>query len=230
MTRCLRNRNGFTLAETLVAIVVLMILLSSIYGAYRVGSMSVTRTEQYADAYQTVRILLGQITSELYSTYQPSNTEISSLKGEDTEGDSRGLQHDTLSFLTTGHGSPSHEALRGDVCRVTYTVRTTSDGEPIGFYLIEEPRPGLSLDAEGDQQVIRLSETVVGFNCEYLDSQDEWLTEWIDRQDLPKAVRIELAVKPEQKGAKPILVAATANLEVVTGPGEEVADEETNGE
>ena len=81
-----------------------------------------------------------------------------------------------------------------------------------GFFVLEDFRPGLDLSTE-KRPPIKLSDIVVGFNCKYLDPQsDDWKNEWVDRARMPKAVRVELVLKPEREGAKPITVASTANV------------------
>lgn len=216
------RKAGFTLIETMVAIVLLMIVLSAVYGSFQAASMSVTRAEERADVYQTARILLAQITSELSSAFQPGGLDGSSLTGENAFGSDAGLQYDKLTFVTTAHRSMVSSGPAGDVCKVTYTVESTPDGHPLGLFLGEDFSIGL--DTTGGT-TMKLSELVVGLNCRYLDSDDEWQDEWIDRSDLPGAVRVELAIKPEREGAKPVTVAATANLKAVTGNRDHVVDQ-----
>jgi general secretion pathway protein J len=212
--RCSRfgRNHGFTLVETLVAIVILMMVIGAIYGTFRAGNMCVSRTEERADVYQTARVLMAQINAELCSAYQPTGATKSSMTGEDTPGSETATQYDTLTFTTTTRHSPSQTEPAGDVCQVSYHLGSTPDGEPGGFFVAEDFRPGLSVSSE-KRPPIKLSDMVVGFNCKYLDPQsDEWKNEWVDQTRMPKAVRIELILKPERKDAKPITVASTANI------------------
>jgi len=220
------GRSGFTLVEAMAAIAIILIVIGSIYGAFRAGNLCVSRTEERADIYQTARILLAQIVSELCSAYQPAAMKESSLLGEDTSGSESALQQDKLTFMTTAHGSPSAAAeLRGDLCQVTYTVQCTPGGEPLGFYMEEDFHPGLGL-SEQKPPPFKLSDMVIGFNCEYLDGSGIWQKEWMERSAMPKAVRVELVLRPHREGAKPIVLASTANLAGSKGPGAEQAVEE----
>ena len=55
---------------------------------------------------------------------------------------------------------------------------------------------------------------------------DEWVNEWVDRQEMPKSVRVEMVLRPERKGAVPVIVTATANLPApATQPPSDVAPE-----
>jgi len=207
-----RPEHGFTLVETLVAIMILVIVIGAIYETFRAGSMCVSRTEERADVYQTARVLLARINAELCSAYQPAGAGKSSLTGEDTPGSETANQFDTLTLVTTAGHSLSRTEPAGDICQVTYRLESTPNGEPAGFFVVEDFRPGLDLST-GKRPPIRLSDMVVGFDCKYLDPQsDDWKNEWVDQTRMPKAVRVELLLRPQREGAKPVTVASTANV------------------
>ena len=205
---------GFTLVEVLVAIVIFVTIMGSIYGALRAANMSASRTEERADLYQPARVLLRQINSELCSAYQPQTSDASTLVGEDTDASATAPQYGSLTFLTTGRRPRAGTEPAGDLCEVTYMVRTTPDEEPIGLFVEENFRG--ALDASDNERAPTLvSRQVVGLNCEYLDGAGgEWLKEWTNHTALPSAVRVELVLKPEREGAKPIMVSSTANIEI----------------
>ena len=224
-------RRGFTLVETMVAIVMLMIVIGSIYGVFRGANRSISSTDEIADVYQTARILLIQMNRELCSAYQMPGAKTSSLTGKNTEGGENAPQRDTLTFLTTAHSPVGEAEPAGDVCQVTYAVMSTPSDRPIGLFVDEDFYPGLDSEAK-KQQPTRLSKLVVGLNCKYLDgSTGEWRDEWVDQKEMPRAVRVELALKPEREGAKPITVSSTANLRAKSAAGEpETTGEEPAGE
>ena len=185
--------------------------------------MTVSRTEERADLYQTARVLLSQMTSELASAFQPSGAQESSLVGMDTEGSESAPQFDRISILTTARrpelvqGQARGEAA-GELCRVTYSVPTTPDGIPLGLFVEQDFRPGLGIGG-APREPIRLSALVAGLNCTYLDAATgEWSNEWVSQEKLPKAVRVELLMKPARKGSKPIMIASTANISILAGP------------
>ena len=221
---------GFTLVEVLVAIVIFVTILGSIYGALRAANMSASRTEERADLHQTARILLRQINSELCSAYQGQTSEASTLVGEDTDASETAPQYDLLTFLTTGRRPRAGTEPVGEVCEVTYTVRTTPDQEPIGLFVEENFRAGLDA-SDNERAPTLISRQVVGLNCQYLDGADgDWLKEWTDQTALPSAVRIELVLRAEREGAKPIMVSSTANIQISpvaggsNGEGEDVEE------
>jgi hypothetical protein len=90
---------------------------------------------------------------------------------------------------------------------------STPNDTPIGLFIDEDFHPGLDSEEAKKQQPTRLSKLVVGLNCRYLDSSTgEWRDEWVEQTQMPKAVRVELVLKPERVGSKPIVVSSTANL------------------
>ncbi|MHB9132116.1 MAG: prepilin-type N-terminal cleavage/methylation domain-containing protein [Armatimonadota bacterium] len=205
-------RHGFTLIEMMVALVIFAIFIGAVYGTYQSANQASASVEERADVYQTARVLLAQVNHELCCAYQSGSATTSSLLGEDTEGDATALQHDTLTLLTTGHRALNTGEPAGDVCQVKYSVELDADEQPTGFFLTENLHPGLEADDTAPEPTA-LSDMVAGMNCKYLDgASNEWQDEWVDREALPAAVRVELVLKPRREGAKPIMLFTTADL------------------
>lgn len=227
--RVLRSPGGFTLVETMVALVMLAIVIGSIYGTYRAATSSASVAEERADLNQTARVLLSQINRELCCAYQQSQTgatATSSLEGEDTEGSRTALQHDKLTILTTAESTIPTEGPSCDLRRVTYILETDSREEPIAFVAQIDPRPELSVSDEQPEPV-ELSTLVVGFNCKYLNGDtDEWEDQWLQKEKLPAAVRVEIWLKPNREDARPVMFATTANTSGLVGPGAEQSVQE----
>ena len=226
-----RVRSGFTLIETMVSLVILTIVIGSIYGTYRAATSSAAVAEERSDLNQTARVLLAQINRELTCACSQSGEQYSSLEGENTEGSASAIQCDRLSFLTSADSLIPAEGPAVDIRRVTYTLRTNSDGEPTGFFVQVDPRPGLAVsDAEPDP--VELSTLVVAFNCKYLDGEtDEWVDEWLQRDGLPTAVRVEMTLKPDREGGGAVMTACTANIvNAAAGQPGQPAPEERNAE
>ncbi|HEY3379699.1 MAG TPA: prepilin-type N-terminal cleavage/methylation domain-containing protein [Armatimonadota bacterium] len=210
-------RRGFTLIEVMVASVIFMLFISSVYGVYRAANQSMAHAEAQEDLYQTGRVLLAQINAELTCAYQPATDTTSELLGTDsTTSASDALQQDQLAFLTTGHVVGSDE-VAGDVTRVTYLMVGEGQDTQPGLYIEESLHPGLEMSDEEPAKRL-LSPLVVGFNCKYLPASGDWLTEWQGQTTLPRAVRIELTLQSKQRGAKPLVLVTTANLTMATAP------------
>ena len=205
---------GMTLIEMMVAIVIFMIFVGAIYGVYHVARVGAEDTQKRQDVYQTARALLAQINTELCCIYQPASVSTSTITGTKSDA-SLEQQSDTLTLLTTGHVPSAKDAIAGDVCQVTYRMERDDDGHPLGLVMEEELHPGLAM-ADTQPDPVMLSNEVIGFNCKFLaQSADDWQDEWTsDETSLPAAVRVELIIQSKEKNAKPITVAATANLSI----------------
>lgn len=215
---------GFTLIETMVAIVILLIFLSAIYGVFHAAQAGVERAEIQDDLDQTGRVLLGQLSSELISAYQASDATTSSLQGtDDPNSDTDPLkQQDQLTFLTTAHHTDTPS---GGLCQVTYLMVGGTGGinnvdgtvDSPGLYLEEVSPPELTLEDSTPTHRL-LSPLVVGFNCLYLTVDGTWETEWLDQTTLPRAVRIEITLLAPQPGAQPMVLETTVNPAMTTTP------------
>lgn len=218
-----RRIHGFTLIEVMVATVIFLLFIGTVYGVYHAANAAMVRAEEQADIQQTGRVLLAQLNAELTSAYQSPTAPTCTLVGEDTSGTSDEMPEDTLTFLTTAHAAPSGQPA-GDLCQVSYAIaRDGEDGTP-GLYLEENFHPGLEVtDIEPTRRL--LSPLVVGMNCKYLaPDADDWAMDWVDQTTLPIAVRIELTLQPERQTAKPIVVVMTANPAMATRPAEGAGD------
>ena len=209
------SRAGFTLLELLVAVVIFLIFLGAVYGAYTAAGAAMTRTEAQADLYQSGRVLLGQLNRELSCAYQASTATVSALTGEDTEGDAAVVQADVLTVVTSGHALDSSSPA-GDLCQVRYRMQDPATAEPPGLYLEETRHPELE-PADATPVGRLLSPRVVGFNCRYLAAgAEDWAADWVDQATLPVAVRVELTLRGGDADAPPLVLVSTANLALAT--------------
>lgn len=219
-----RIATGFTIIEMIVAIVILLIFLSSIYGVYHAAQAGVQRTEIQGDLDQTGRVLLGQLSGELTSAYQASDATTSSLQGTDdlNSGADPLMQQDQLTFLTSAHHM---DTPNGGLCQVTYLMVggtgaiNSLDGttDPPGLYIEEITPPGLTPEDSTPTHRL-LSPLVVGFNCLYLTVDGTWETEWLDQTTLPRAVRIEITLLAQKPGAQPMVLETTVNPAMTMAP------------
>ncbi len=217
--RALFQTSGFTLIETMVAAVMLILIMGAVYGAFRAAGTSASGLEERADISQTGRILLDRIGAGLHSACPPDTDGDDGLVGEDSSDGWNDLQFDKLTFTTMSRQAMMEAQPGGGLCRVTYYMERDDGGHPLGLFMIEDFKPGLSLlgkdQAEEGAETVLLSNKVVGFNCRYYDRDaDEWLDEWADQSRLPAAVRIELALRSKD-GAVPVVTASTFNPAVI---------------
>lgn len=214
------SRAGFTLIEILVAVAMLVIVIGAIYGAFRAGNQSSVMIEENSDLHQTARVLLWRINSELCSLYSLPGTQGSSLQGENSQETGGPPHFDKITFTTVSHRPCGTVDQRGDVCTVTYAAECSNSGEPLGLFVKEDYAPDLHMtDTEADTLPETVMSTlVVGMDCSYLDPETgEWVDQWMDKDTLPEAVRIELILKSPRKDSKPVTVALTTDLPATSG-------------
>jgi prepilin-type N-terminal cleavage/methylation domain-containing protein len=72
-------RYGFTLVEIMVATVIFMLFITAVYGTYTAAHSAMTRAEEQEELYQTGRVVLAQLNSELTCTYQAGTATVSAL-------------------------------------------------------------------------------------------------------------------------------------------------------
>lgn len=207
-------RTGLTLVELVVAMTIFALLMSAAMGTYAAVHKTMTRIQTQEDIYQTGRVLLDQLTTELASAYQLPSAPTSSLQGQETSGAEDLRPADVLTFLTTAHPIDESRS-RGDLTQLTYSMNNSD--EPAGLYLEEDFTPGLEAT---DTQVQRywLSPLVISFACKYLPVEGDWVTDWTSQTTLPMAVRVELTLQDRAGQEKPVTLVATTNLATATAP------------
>lgn len=213
-----RARTGLTLIELVVAMTIFLLLVGAALGTYAEVYKTMERTETQEDIYQTGRVILAQLSTELASAYQPPAAQTSALEGDDTPGDPDLLQADILTFLTTAHPADESSSL-GDLTQVTYSMNDPAAQEAPGLYVEEDLTPGLEVN-DNTVDRYRLSPLVIEFNCKYLPAEGDWETEWVDQTILPMAVRVELTLQDRAGKEKPVTLVSTTNLAMATLPPE----------
>lgn len=211
-----RAKNGFTLIEMMVAILIFGIFISAIYGVYHVAHAALARAEEEEELYQTGRALLAQLSSELASAYPTPKGTTSGFIGEDTAETITERQEDKLTFLTTAHAL-SDDAPAGDLCQVRYRMDDPDQNETPGLYLEVNRTPGLEM-ADTTPEPQMLSPLVKSFNVLYLPADGDWEAEWPDGPTMPVAVRIELLLQSAEPNGKMITLTTTVNLAMATAP------------
>jgi type II secretion system protein J len=216
-------RRGFTLLEMMVAVMILLVFVTGIYGSYTAAHAAMARAEAQEEVLQAGRVLLAQMTAEVASAYQAAGVTTSAVLGEDTEGAADDAQADRLTVLTTAHAA-REDVPAGDLCRVRYALQDTATDETPGLYLEEDFTPDLEPDEYTPERRL-LSPRVINLNCEYLAAGAEtWQPDWIDQTALPASVRITLLLKSSAERALPVTLSATVNLAMATAA--EVTDAE----
>ncbi|MEM8608205.1 MAG: type II secretion system protein GspJ [Myxococcota bacterium] len=196
-------RRGFTLIEIMLAIAILAIVGTLIYGGFAQTTLNKTRIESDIDHYRTVNMALERMAREVNQAFVSTHENPSlDLRTVHTvfDGKDNGRE-DRLDFTSFSHRRLYRNAKESDQNEISYFV--TEDPDEPGSRVLarrqqnridEEPRKG------GKSQI--LVRGVEEFNIEYFDPLlSEWVQEWTsdDRfkqaNRLPTQVRFRLTVR-----------------------------------
>ena len=203
-------RRGFTLLEIILAVTILALVGTMIYGGFAQTALNKTRVESDVNHYRAVHMALERIVREVTMAFvsthvNPSpdlRTVLTAFVGTD-----RG-QDDRLDFTSFSH-------------RRLYRNSHESDQNEISYFVTEDPdRPGERVLARREQNRIDkdprrggksqiLVEGVEEFNLEYFDPLlSDWISSWASDDQfaqpnrLPTQIRIRLTVKDPSRPGK----------------------------
>ncbi len=216
--------DGFTLIELLLAITILAFIIGTLYTTFW-GTMNNTeRIRKTSRIYQTGRLILTQLISDLESTYynrsltrkEGSQDRVPVFKGEEVTGDKENERLDRLSFLTTSPRILDVDSQKSLVWQVSYSLEENKDTG--GYRLIRRAVPypentGVSVQAEdtGEEKLTDydfvLSNAVKSFRLEYInmegDKSDSWDSERGSSEEVVPA-EVNISVTLDNPDGEPI--------------------------
>ncbi len=203
-------KRGFTLLEVILAVTVLALIGTMIYGGFSQTALNKARIEKDVDESRVVHMALARMTRELQMAFvsthvnpsldlRPSNT---AFIGKDNGRDDR------IDFTSFSHRRLYRNAPESDQNEISYFVTEHPDDPDVKVLarreqnrIDDDPRRG------GKSQI--LVENIEEFNVEYYDPL---LTEWVQTWDtvntlgqpnrLPTQVRIRLAIQDPRRSSK----------------------------
>lgn len=172
------NRNGFTLLEILLAIVLASVLLSSIYGVFSAVSMATERVEKQATGLHLARVLTSRLNRELLGLAIEDSFYGTALTGG---LNSRG--NPFLDMLTSSSGGPG-----SGMRRVSYRLAADQDDQ---MTLWRAESAGNYRNKASEE---RLAKGIERLEFNFFDGQ-QWRKDWNSLEDgLPVLVRVEIAL------------------------------------
>lgn len=203
------NPKGFTLIEVLLAMAILVVIMSVVYGSFSTAGRNVQQAEAARDETDLARTLLSKLTDDLANAYYNSAMNPQDLtkgagatvpisffygkKVEVGEGDEK-ARHDSLA-LTTLTNWRKPDSKETELLEVGYFFKEKPEGN--GYSLFRREKRELSKDSPALQGGVEyeLTDRVEGLQFRYYDGN-----KWVDELDtinnrgaaLPKAVEITL--------------------------------------
>jgi general secretion pathway protein J len=203
-------KHGFTLLEIILAVTVLSLVGTMIYGGFSQTALNKARVEEDVDRSRIIHMTLERMARELSMAFVSTHVNPSlDLRVAQTAfiGRDNG-KDDRIDFTSFSHRRLYRNAHESDQNEISYFVTEHPDDPNVTVLarreqnrIDDDPRRG------GKSQI--LIEEVEEFNLEYFDPMlSDWVQTW-NTQDvlaqpnrLPTQVRIRLTVKdPRHRGA-----------------------------
>ncbi|HVR86024.1 MAG TPA: type II secretion system protein GspJ [Planctomycetota bacterium] len=195
-----RRNPGFTLIEVMLAILLLAIMMSIVYGVVLSTVAAARRVEEITAASEVGPAILTRIRADLEAAFLPKEGEF--FAGIKKPGS--GMDRDRIDFISSelAYGSENdvEEPRFHSVNEVGYQVLTSPKDPNFGvlyrredFFIDAEPLKGGHL--------VEMYDRVKSFSLRYYDGKD-WRPDWssVAQKGLPKAVEIELKIWVSQNG------------------------------
>jgi general secretion pathway protein J len=198
---------GFTLIEVLLAMAILVVIMSVVYGSFSTAGRNVEQAEAARDETDLARTLLSKLTDDLTNAYfNPTMTATSPAtnksvnltilygkKIEVGEGDEKTRQDSLdLTTLTNWRRPDSRET---ELLEVGYYFKEKPDGSGYTFFRREKREIGPDAPPLEGGAEYEISDRVEGLQFRYYNGT-AWRDDWDTRTlgGLPKAVELALTL------------------------------------
>ncbi len=195
---CINRPGGFTLLEILIAIAILALVISSLYGAY---SSTLETTEIVASVRnvdQVARLSLVQMADDFKSLYYEkpqAESEDSPYHfggGMEVEGEEGAI----VEFAATSHLGFDMTFPNLRINRVSYILEKQPDNE-LYYRLVRKELAFADLPGERDETVVELADGIESLTLTYLNEEGQTFSQWDSKAKeteglLPRLVQIRL--------------------------------------
>jgi general secretion pathway protein J len=189
-----QGERGFTLIEILVAISILAIVLSSIYGIFTSVSRARERLDADSADYHRARVVFDRLGRELRGAYfQRNNPDLVFAGGADSPS--------VLEFeLTTTAVTPISQTGSG-IANVRYLLTEDTEEDKDGLVLMRRERPVHQPASPNDTaDMMRLVPGVEAMSLRFFN-EGRWQTRWDGATSgLPELVEISLQLLGREDG------------------------------
>jgi general secretion pathway protein J len=196
-----RYCGGFTLLEILIAIAILSVILSVIYGSYHSSVQTIQAVQASSDLYRSTRLILDIMSEDIRGAYisrftNPSQAMMFAFVGEDHWDGA--FPADTLNFTSTTR-------------RLNDSDQPLSIFAEIGYFLETDEKTGrkklmrresyvVDQDVKTGGTSIEMGLWVLGLDLKYVDANNNTWDFWDSTagehaKELPKMVEIHLLME-----------------------------------
>ncbi|GAB4333984.1 MAG: hypothetical protein Kow0099_05920 [Candidatus Abyssubacteria bacterium] len=197
---------GFTLVEILVAVTILTMIFSIVFGTFFYTVENAEERQEQAALYHRAGFIVNNVSQSVGSAYVPFAGEYGNYHDEEDEelsvfAGKDDLLHDfnadSLSLFTTNPRFGGTE-MPNAISYVSYSVESADEYEPDEAFRDENNPLVLKCSSkplllEDESYVSEWVLNIRSFELQYFDGSD-WFEEWIyeDQGILPRAVKLEI--------------------------------------
>jgi len=193
-----RGKRGFTLIEVLVAVSLLAILLTAVYGIFGGVNSAKLRLDRDSADYHLARVIFDRFGRELHGVYFRSGDQTTMFRGGKNDQDEPFLELTTTAVTLlsdTGSG----------ISEVRYRLAPDQEADTGRQVLLRGERSRQSAAAPVDDRMMRLAPDVASLALRFYTG-GRWLEQWDARQSgLPQLVEVSLVVGKEEQQRIPFI-------------------------
>ncbi|HUI08035.1 MAG TPA: prepilin-type N-terminal cleavage/methylation domain-containing protein [Verrucomicrobiae bacterium] len=211
-------RQGFTLVEVLLAVMILSLVVTAVYSTWSAALSAWRRGSDASEVFQRQRIVMESLTELAESVvYYGASPGLYAITGT-----SKPDWGDTVSFVTASDVLlPPSEAIDAGMRRVTISMEQDDYGRK---YLAIVNEPAVSEDETNITATLQahvLSMDVSGFYVRYLDPRDNaWYNKWDENSLIPLAMEFTVVFGEQGDRLPPVVVTRAVDLPTAPFIGE----------
>jgi len=199
-----RSQKGFTLIEVLVAISILAIITTLIYGTFSQSHAVSTRLEATSEKYRAVRQIFQSMLDDLTGAYYleqtaADQTPLTVFIGQSPGAtDSFSISQPLLRFTILGHRRWQPNSPETDLSLVEYQIKKDTDSDLLTLSHREETNPLSTTEASMEEY--ELAEGLKDLKLRFFDGAD-WSEGWdsTSKKGLPQAVEVKFVLPIENE-------------------------------
>lgn len=217
----MRRQRAFTLIEIMVAVGILAMVVTLVFGTMRNTFHTKSAIEAQAGRYRTVRIALERMSREISMAFLSQDEDISQQERRTLFMGKRHNDIDELRFSYYGHQRLYQDANECDTAQINYFAARDREDTRKNNLMRRETRRLSNLpinDAPGETDLV--CDDVIRLRFDYWDARDkQWRDEWVttsaDGQPdrLPSRVKITLTVRDERGRDIPFVTEARVAMQ-----------------